>query len=522
MDHLASLVFSLGSLSVAPFWALMLIAPRWRWTSRIVGSPAIALGPVVLYAWLVLPALATLLPAVARPELPVIAGLLGTARGATVAWMHFLALDLFAGRFIFLDARGRDLSPWLLIPLLLLTLLFAPLGLGAYLAVRALVRATPSAHPTGAGPGGSPTAPVEPSGNPASSSASRPIGGTARTSLPKVARAVARGLGASHPALAWLTGGALGLLAVSLAIQAAQAWAGREIHPEILGAPAWMKPAKFAASIALTAPALAFILGEMRARLDPRRWRWLDRAGVLIAGLAALELAAITLQAARGVPSHFNYATRFDAAVFETMGASIALLWLAELFITVRTFRMRLSTPARTWAIRLGLCGTLLGGAIGAIMPRPTAAQLESLRAQRPTPRIGAHAVGVPDGGPGLPFTRWSTEGGDLRAPHFFGLHALQALPLAAILLERRARRRPGSDRRGGPGSAQPIVALGFAWIGLTAVTLWQALRGQPLLAPDARTLTGLGAVLVVSAAIALGGRPLGHRTRGPLARSIT
>jgi hypothetical protein len=501
MDHLASLVFSLGSLSVAPFWALMLIAPRWRWTSRIVGSPAIALGPVVLYAWLVLPALATLLPVVARPELPVIAGLLGTARGATVAWMHFLALDLFAGRFIFLDARARDLSPWLLFPLLLLTLLFAPLGLGVHLAVRALVRAKPSAHSTG--PGGS------------------RIGGTARTSLFTVARAVARGLGASHPALAWLSGGALGLLAVSLAIQAAQAWAGR-IAPEILGAPAWMKPAKFAASIAVTAPALAFILGEMRARLDPRRWRWLDRAGVLIAGLAALELAAITLQAARGVPSHFNTATRFDAAVFETMGAAIALLWLAELFITVRALRMRFSTPARTWAIRLGLCGTLFGGAIGAIMPRPTAAQLESLRAQRPTPLTGAHAVGVPDGGPGLPFTRWSTEGGDLRAPHFFGLHALQALPLAAILLERRARRRPGSGRRGGSGSAQPIIALGFAWIGLTAVTLWQALRGQPLLAPDARTLTGLGAVLVVSAAIALGGRPLGHRTRGPLARSIT
>jgi hypothetical protein len=526
MEHLASLVFSLGSLSVAPFWALMLVAPRGRWTSRIVGSPAIALGPVVLYAWLVLPALATLLPAVARPELPVIAGLLGTARAATVAWMHFLALDLFAGRWIFLDARTRDLSTWLLIPLLLLTLLFAPLGLGGYLAVRALVRAIPSAHPSTPDPTPNRSESIEPSTDSASRSASRLAGGTARTSFSTAARAAARaaarGLGSSHPALAWLTAGALALLAVSLVIQAAQAWAGGEIPREILGAPAWMKPAKFAASIALTAPALAWILGEMRARLDPRRWRWLDRAGVLIAGLAALELAAITVQAARGVPSHFNYATRFDAAVFETMGAAIALLWLAELFITVGTFRMRFPTPARTWAIRLGLVGTLLGGAIGAIMPRPTTAQLESLRARRPTPRIGAHAVGVPDGGAGLPFTRWSTEGGDLRVPHFFGLHALQALPLAAILLERRARRRSGSSRRGDPGSARSIVALGLAWIGITSVTLWQALRGQPLLAPDARTSFALCAVLAAAAAIALGGRLLPHRTRGPIARTIT
>jgi hypothetical protein len=204
------------------------------------------------------------------------------------------------------------------------------------------------------------------------------------------------------------------------------------------------------------------------------------------------------------------------------MGVAIALLWLAELFITIRTFRMPFSTPVRTWAIRLGLVGTLFGGAIGAIMPRPTPAQLESLRAGRSTPRIGAHAVGVPDGGAGLPFTRWSTEGGDLRAPHFFGLHALQVLPLAAILLERRARRRSGSSRRAGPGPVRPIVALGFAWIGLTSVTLWQALRGQPLLAPDARTLAGLCAVLVAAAVIAFSGRLLPHRTPGPLTRTVT
>jgi hypothetical protein len=333
----------------------------------------------------------------------------------------------------------------------------------------------------------------------------------------------ARALRSSHPALAWLIAGALGLLAVSLAIQAAQAGAGHASLHQISGAPAWMKPAKFAASIAVTAPALAWILGQMRQRLDLRRWRWLDRAGGLIAALAALELAAITLQAARGVPSHFNQATRFDVAVFATMGAAIALLWLAELFIAVCAFRMRFSTPARTWAIRLGLAGTLFGGAVGAIMPRPTAAQIESLRARRPTPRIGAHAVGVPDGGPGLPFTRWSTEGGDLRVPHFVGLHALQVLPLAALLLERRARRRANQSlgRAAAPAPARPIVALGFAWIGLTSVTLWQALRGQPLLAPDARTLAVSCAVLAAAVAIALGDRLLPHPARAPLARTI-
>src|SRR3954470_16486938 len=137
MDDVASMVFSVSSLVVMPFWLLMLVAPRWRWTARIVGSPGIVAGAIALYSALVVPPLTRLLPALARPPPPVLAALLGTARGATLAWTHFLALDLFAGRWILLDAGARGWSGWWLRPILLATLLFAPLGLGLYLLGRA-------------------------------------------------------------------------------------------------------------------------------------------------------------------------------------------------------------------------------------------------------------------------------------------------------------------------------------------------------------------------------------------------
>ncbi len=133
------IVFKLSNLLVLPFWALMLFLPRWRRTERVMQSPWVAAGPAVLYAALILPRLPQHAPVLLRPELGAIAGLLGSHAGATISWTHFLAFDLFVGRWVYLDGRRRGVGAWFASPVLFLTLLLGPCGLLLHLALRRVV-----------------------------------------------------------------------------------------------------------------------------------------------------------------------------------------------------------------------------------------------------------------------------------------------------------------------------------------------------------------------------------------------
>ena len=94
--------------------------------------------PAALYAALVLPRLGEIWPAVSRPTLSGVAALLGSPAGATIAWVHFLACDLFIGRWIYLDSQQRRISAWLMAPVLFLTLMLGPAGFLLYLIMRPL------------------------------------------------------------------------------------------------------------------------------------------------------------------------------------------------------------------------------------------------------------------------------------------------------------------------------------------------------------------------------------------------
>jgi hypothetical protein len=237
----------------------------------------------------------------------------------------------------------------------------------------------------------------------------------------------------------------------------------------ITGAPAWLKPLKFAVSTATYALTLAWVFTYLP---DWPRTRRIVGAGT--AAAFVLEVAMIAGQAWRGTTSHFNVATPFDTAVFAAMGAIIAAQTVLAAALAVVVWRQPFADPALGWALRVGLLLTVLGASTGGLMTRATAAQIAEARATHRMAISGAHTVGAPDGGPGLPLTGWSTRHGDVRVPHFIGLHAWQALPLFVLLVLRR-----GSDRT----RTTLALAAGGVYAAVFVTLLVQALRGLPALA---------------------------------------
>ncbi len=135
---MVKILFQLANLWIMPFWALMIFLPHWQWTKRIMASPWMVAVLALVYAMLVLPQAIAVLPLLANPTLPGIAGLLGTPAGAAIGWIHFLAFDLFVGRWIYLDSRVRKLSAWLASPVLFLVLMFGPFGFLLYWVIGAI------------------------------------------------------------------------------------------------------------------------------------------------------------------------------------------------------------------------------------------------------------------------------------------------------------------------------------------------------------------------------------------------
>ena len=246
----------------------------------------------------------------------------------------------------------------------------------------------------------------------------------------------------------------------------------------VLGAPVWLKPAKFAVSISLYCATLIGLFSTIPAFIRTRKvvsWTTVS--------MMALEMGIIGAQAARGATSHFNVSTPVNTVLFAVMGTGIVVQTLSSVAVAVALFRQRHADRALGWAMRLAMVIAIAGASIGGIMTRPTDEQMAEMREGRALVS-GAHTVGAPDGGPGTPVTGWSREHGDLRVAHFIGLHALQALPLLVLAM----RRTRATERQ----RVRLAWMAAGSYAALVALALWQALRGQPVLSLDPTWLAAL------------------------------
>ena len=283
-----------------------------------------------------------------------------------------------------------------------------------------------------------------------------------------------------HRPLAWLAGA---MVALALFCLVARFVDSREL----LGVNVWEKPLKFSISTALYSITWSWLIGQLQ-RFRRAAW-W---AGTISVVLLIVELVIITGTAAAGTTSHFNVSTGFATALWAVMAISISTVWGAAFVVSVILFRNPLGDRARSLAIRSGAVLALVGMGLAFLMTGPQGDQISDYRGV-----IGAHAVGVDDGGPGVPLLGWSTVGGDLRIPHFVGMHALQVIPLALILIELLSRRV--AALRDVDVRFRLVLIVTVTYVLALAVLTWQALRGQSIVQPDAATLA-VAAVIALAA----------------------
>ncbi|MCB0131546.1 MAG: hypothetical protein KDD78_11880, partial [Caldilineaceae bacterium] len=193
--------------------------------------------------------------------------------------------------------------------------------------------------------------------------------------------------------------------------------------------------------------------------------------------------------------------TPLDAAIFSTMGTAITLLAIMNLMLAIVLMRQRMDNRVFAWGLRLGVLTSFMGMMVAFLMTAgPTPSQLAALEAGAPPTVVGGHSVGVADGGPGLPLVGWSMIGGDLRVPHFVGLHGMQMLALLGWALSRPAARRRWRETQ----RLALVWSGGLTYMAWMLLLTWQALRGQSIVTPDGQTWFAYGLLLASAGAATL------------------
>lgn len=218
------------------------------------------------------------------------------------------------------------------------------------------------------------------------------------------------------------------------------------------GISVWSKPFKFSLSFVFYFSTLAWF-----APLLPSKYfttlsgKLLTCTPIICAGF---EISYIALQAGLGQTSHFNNTTPIHSMMYDLMGVAAVLLVAVCLWVAVAIARHRRVSDPYILAVVIGLTMTFfLGGILGGYMSSQTSHWVNATASDAN----------------GIVFFNWSRDGGDLRVAHFFGIHAMQILPLMAYTLAGIRSRKAWII----------VIALSAVYVVFTIGAFTQALAGR-------------------------------------------
>jgi hypothetical protein len=222
----------------------------------------------------------------------------------------------------------------------------------------------------------------------------------------------------------------------------------------ILGVNAMIKPIKFFLSTGIYLLTLSWLLYYVENKASVKK------LSLLAVFVMSFENSVIAIQAFRGTRSHFNQLDLAGGVLYGLMGVFIVWLTTSTLILTIRFFQQKQFSINKSYArsIQLGLLLFVIFSFFGGYMSA-----------------VNSHNVGGEMGGAGLPILNWSTLFGDLRVAHFFGMHALQIIPLAGYFISKKI-----SDTKRAIFYVHLVSAIWFLFVLFTA---YQAIHAQPFIA---------------------------------------
>ncbi len=130
------LLFKISNAAAVPFWILLVIKPRWKWSHNLIYSAAFPLLMAILYTTLFAMNWGRGPEGGGFGSLEGVAVLFTSKQLLLAGWIHYICFDLLVGSWEVRDAMKHDIPHWLVVPCLFFTLFFGPAGFLLYMLIR--------------------------------------------------------------------------------------------------------------------------------------------------------------------------------------------------------------------------------------------------------------------------------------------------------------------------------------------------------------------------------------------------